>query len=67
MTTGEARKWAKARWGGRAYVVKAKHGPNRFCVGVRGAPGVMLGYGPTWESAFVCAGAPLPATKQVTP
>jgi hypothetical protein len=65
MTLVEARKWAKARWGVKAYVEKAKQGPNRYCVGVRGDPGVMLGYGPTWEAAFVCAGAPLPVAKQV--
>ena len=65
MTTIEARTWAKKRWGKRAYVEIAKHGPNRFCVGVRGEPGVMLGYGPSWETAFECAGANVP--KVVTP
>lgn len=60
MTTVEARKWARERWGKKAYVKIATHGPNRYVVGVRGDPGVMLGYGPDWEAAFRCAGADIP-------
>jgi len=52
MTKPEARREAKKRWGRLAYVTIAKHGPNRYVVGLRGSPGLMIGFGPSWEAAF---------------
>jgi len=52
MNKLEARREAKRRWGTTAYVTIAKHGPNRYVVGLRGSPGLIIGFGPSWEAAF---------------
>lgn len=67
MTTIEARKHAKRQWGPSAYVKMAKHGPNRYCVGVSGNPGTLYGFGPTWEAAFEYAARELRPKKARVP